>query len=499
MEAELNKTLTGYTVEIPALQVHPWAGSLTLVNATVRQTAHPEPPVLTLPSLFAGVHWRALLHGGVVADFILDSPRLHINLSQFRHEASDKVSLKDKGWQDTLEKIYPLKVNQFRIRNATLTYVDEDTAHPLVLKSTNFLATNVRNIESPDREYPSPIHLDTVVFDGGKLRVDGVANFLAMPQPGIKAEVEVSKIPLQQLKPVTQHANVYVTGGTLAALGDFEYAPKIAQAHLRRVVVDSFTVDYVHIPETAAAEAERIETAKQTAVETTDKPGVLLSVDEVIAQKATLGYVDQTRQPNFRLFMSDAEIDLHGLSNRADAGPMHLTMNGVFMGSGSSRLDVSLQPRREHPDIDLAVQIEPTQMTTMNDLLRTYGNFDVVDGEFSLYTQLRIKEGRVDGYIKPLFTDMKIYDRRQDRGKPFFHQIYEGIVGGVAGLLENRSKRVATQVTISGPSEKPNTSTWEVIGNLLYNAYVKSILPGFERSVQEATQSTEPAPPPVAQ
>jgi hypothetical protein len=203
MEAELNRTLTGYKVQIPELQVHPWAGSLTLVNATVRQTAHPEPPVLTLPSLFAGVHWRALLHGGVVADFILDSPRLHINLSQFQHEASDKVSLKDKGWQDTLEKIYPLKVNRFQIRNATLTYVDEDTAHPLVLKSTNFLATNVRNIESPDREYPSPIHLDAAVFDGGKLRVDGAANFLVVPQPGIKAEVEVSKIPLQQLKPVT--------------------------------------------------------------------------------------------------------------------------------------------------------------------------------------------------------------------------------------------------------------------------------------------------------
>jgi hypothetical protein len=260
--------------------------------------------------------------------------------------------------------------------------------------------------------------------------------------------------------------------------------------------VDSVTVDYVHSPETAAAEAERVDTAKQAAVEATDKPGVLLSVDEVIAQKATLGYVDQTRQPNFRLFMSDAEIDLHGLSNRADAGPMHLTMNGVFMGSGSSRLDVSLQPRREHPDIDLAVQIEPTQMTTMNDLLRTYGNFDVVGGEFSLYTQLRIKEGRIDGYIKPLFTNMKVYDRRQDRDKPFFHQIYEGLVGGVAGLLENRSKRVATEVTISGPSEAPKTSTWQVVGNLLYNAFVKSILPGFERSVEEASQSTDtPAPP----
>lgn len=499
IESELNQTVTGYTVSIPTLRFQPWSFSLTLVDASVRQAAHPEPPVLTLPSLFAGVHWRALLHGRLVADFLLDSPHLHINLPQLEHEASDKVPLKDKGWQDTLEKIYPLKVNQFRIRNATLTYVDDDTEHPLVLRQTNFLATNVRNIESPDRAYPSPIHLDAVVFDGGRLRVDGAANFLAVPQPGIKAEVEVSKVPLRHLKPVTQHANVYVTGGTLAALGEVEFAPKIEQAHLHRVTVDDVTVDYVHSPETAAAEAEHVDKTERTAGEVTDKPGVLLAVDQVVVKNATFGYVDQTRQPNFRLFVAKAGVDLQGVSNRADAGPMHLTMDGAFMGSGATRVDVSLQPRRSHPDLDLAVDIEPTQMTTMNNLLRTYGNFDVVAGEFSFYSQLHIKEGRIDGYVKPLFTGLKVYDRRQDRDKPLFQQIYEGLVGGVAGLLENRSRRVATQVTVSGPSEAPQTSTWEVLSNLLYNAYVKSIVPGFEHSVREASQSPETTAPPAGQ
>ena len=49
-------------------------------------------------------------------------------------------------------------------------------------------------------------------------------------------------------------------------------------------------------------------------------------------------------------------------------------------------------------------------MRTMNELLRAYGKFDVTGGWFSLYTQLRIKDRQITGYIKPLFRDMDVYD-----------------------------------------------------------------------------------------
>ena len=61
-------------------------------------------------------------------------------------------------------------------------------------------------------------------------------------------------------------------------------------------------------------------------------------------------------------------------------------------------------------------------MRAMNNLLRAYGNFDVTAGLFSLYSELSVKNGRVEGYIKPLFKDMKVYDARQDHEKSLFHQ-----------------------------------------------------------------------------
>jgi hypothetical protein len=117
----------------------------------------------------------------------------------------------------------------------------------------------------------------------------------------------------------------------------------------------------------------------------------------------------------------------------------------------------------------------------MNKLLRAYGDFDVVQGFFSVYTEFRVKNGAVRGYVKPLFKELDVYDPRQDREKGLFQKVYEGLVGGVSELLENIPRdEVATKADISGRLENPQASTWQVLVTLVQNAFFQSILPGFE-------------------
>ena len=71
---------------------------------------------------------------------------------------------------DALEAIYPLRINHFQITEGQVTYIDDDTKHPLQITHANFVATNIRNVKSPDHTYPSPIHLNAAVFDRGRLR-----------------------------------------------------------------------------------------------------------------------------------------------------------------------------------------------------------------------------------------------------------------------------------------------------------------------------------------
>jgi hypothetical protein len=123
----------------------------------------------------------------------------------------------------------------------------------------------------------------------------------------------------------------------------------------------------------------------------------------------------------------------------------------------------------------------------MNDLLRAYGKFDVIAGNFFMYSEIKIRRGKIDGYMKPLFSDMKVYDQRQDAEKNIFRKLYEGLVGGISGLLENRPREeIATRVPIEGDVEGPEASTWETVVRLIQNAFFKAILPGFEREVSLA-------------
>jgi hypothetical protein len=102
------------------------------------------------------------------------------------HEAADPVAVEDKGWQEALEAIYPLKINEFRVTDGTLTYVDDDPKRPLHVSRAYFLATNIRNVESPDRTYPSPIHLDAVVFERGRLESTGTPTFSPFHMPACR-------------------------------------------------------------------------------------------------------------------------------------------------------------------------------------------------------------------------------------------------------------------------------------------------------------------------
>jgi Domain of Unknown Function (DUF748) len=118
------------------------------------------------------------------------------------------------------------------------------------------------------------------------------------------------------------------------------------------------------------------------------------------------------------------------LSNQFSQGPATARMTAQFMGSGKTVVAATFRPEDEGPDFDLDVRIDDTDMTTMNDLLRAYGKFDVVRGLFSFYSELKVKNQTVNGYIRPLFRDLKAYDRRQDTEKSVFRKLYEKMVGG---------------------------------------------------------------------
>jgi hypothetical protein len=496
METEANRRLTGYTVRIPGLRVHLWNASVEVRGASLVQDENPDPPVIHMEHFVTAVDWRALLHRRNVADLTFDRPTPCLNLRQVRTEAASDVPLKERGWQEALEALaLDLKINRLQIIDGDVTYVDQGPFKPLHVSHVNLNAENIRNIASQEQVYPSPIHLEAVVFDAGSVWLDGRADFLAEPHVGVQAALRLDQVALDYFKPITNRYNLAVRNGSLSLAGNIEYAPTITRLILERVLVHGVALEYLHLPHTAEAEKARAQQTAEAAKQAT-RTSTELRIERLEVVKSTFGFMNQAARPAYRLQLTDTNLTVEHLGNQRRDGPAVARLTGQLMGRGETRLTVSLQPQAGSADMDVTAQIEGADLVRLRDLVRAYGGFDITAGEFSVYSELQMKAGAIDGYVKPLFRGVEVgTDGAAEKG--LRQRVYEGVVGIGAKVLKNRLRgEVATVVPISGRVDRPKVARWETVGSLLQNAFLKPIAPGYEptrslkRELPAATQGS---------
>jgi len=485
LERQMNSKVEGYSFRLGKLDFHPFGFAIDLENLVVTQNSAPDPPVASIQKWHASMEWTALLWGRLVNNQRFVKPVLHITTTQAKKEAEDEIPVEKRGWQDAVEAVYPFKINEIVIEDGEITYLDEATPPRTIhIGNVNLTATNIRNVRSKDREYPSTIHLEGELFDKGKLLIEGHADFMQEPIPGINAEFHLGATPIEDLRPLLGRINLQLRKGTLAGEGAIEYSPKVKIVQLKKLEVDGVQLDYVHSPKTQMAEKERTHKAYETGKELTEHEEIVILVDHLKMTNCNFGYVNQSTVPPYRVFLTQVNMELENFSNQLTAGVSTLKLRSKFMDSGNTLVTGVIRPNGGSPDFTMAVKIEDVRMETMNDIWRAYGKFDVTYGLFSFYSELTIKNKTIQGYVKPLFKDVVVYDPQQDRKKGTLRKMYEAVLGDLAVLLENPQRQeVATKTPVSGNMENPQTDLIETVLRLVQNAFFKAILPGLERNI----------------
>ena len=480
VEAQMNASLKGYKVRIGKLHFNPIGLSVDLVDWVLVQEANPDPPVASIPRLHASVQWMAILRGHLVSDFRFDHPSLYLDFRKAQAEAKDPTPVHKKGWQEAALAVYPLKINLLRIDDGEVTYVEPGPIQPVHITGLQFRANNIRNVHSKAGVYPSPVHVAATIVDTAKLRIDGDADFFAEPTAAIKTDFALDGLRLDWLEPILHHYDVDVRRGTLSARGQIEYAPTVKTARLTDASVDRADIAYVKRRGDQPTAGEK---AAKVSAKVTQQPSVAVRVDRIKIADSKLDYRNETADPAVDLFVSDCNVTLTDFSNVAgapDATPGKATVTAKFMGSGDTHVDASFQPRKDRTDFQVALRIDDTDVTTMNDLWRAYGGFDMQAGTFAFYSELQVREGRIDGYVKPIFRDLKILSPSEK--EPLPKKIYEGIVAGAGKILTNPPHdQIATKTDLSGPLANPHASILQITGNLVRNAFFNAILPGLDR------------------
>jgi hypothetical protein len=383
-------------------------------------------------------------------------------------------------WQARITELFPITIKEASVQNGEVIYRPRVDGGAIRIHDLDVTASNIRNRPPVAQDFPSDIRVAARLEKSSRITLEGRADFFAQPLPGVDAQVQVEDLRLAGLRDVAEPFNVQLRQGRLDLSGRVTYAKAQAKLLLDRVLLENAKIDYVHRPESAGKETARAKQVGKKAQQAQRDSAVQIRIGHGQVLNSEMGFVNKAASPDYRVFLADINAEMDNVSTKPEEGTGAVKVTGTFMGSGPTVVMGTFRPEKPAPDFDLKVKIVKTKVTALNDVLRAYGNVDTHGGVFAFFSELSVRDNQIDGYVKPLLRDVEVYDPEKDKDKGLTQKLYQAVVGGVLGLLENRPRdEGATKTDVSGELEDPQASTWQIIGNLVQNAFFKAILPGF--------------------
>lgn len=188
-----------------------------------------------------------------------------------------------------------------------------------------------------------------------------------------------------------------------------------------------------------------------------------------------VAYRDFESDPEVNISLDNLWVEATNFSNVEDRKErLPSTINGSATSIGGGKLNITAKANvlKKIPDFDLNASFEGVSLPALNDFAKAYSNLDFEKGIFNVYTEMAVSDGILEGYIKPIMTDVKILDVKEDSDN-LLTLAWEGVAGALMNIFKNQPKdQFATQVPLQGDLNNPDTSIWPAIGNIFKNAFV---------------------------
>jgi hypothetical protein len=217
-----------------------------------------------------------------------------------------------------------------------------------------------------------------------------------------------------------------------------------------------------------------------------------LQINRLTIEEGKVVFYDFTTKPKVDLSLSNVHLIAENLNNakeQNDLLPSKVFIRATSIGGGNLEINMRINVLKEVPDLDMDMKFENVDLIALNDFFEAYAKIDIEKGDFNLYSEVAVKEGNINGYVKPLLNNLKVVDWKEDKEKPI-KLVWESIVGGVAEIFENQPEnQFATRVPLKGNISNVETSFWPTLWNIFRNAFVEA----FARNTDDTITISTPA------
>lgn len=188
-------------------------------------------------------------------------------------------------------------------------------------------------------------------------------------------------------------------------------------------------------------------------------------------------YLDYHASPAVDVFLKDIEVHATNLGNVNDenkALPSSVSLYATTIGGGIIDGHLDLNILNVHPDFDMVLEMDRVDLVALNKFTEAYANFTFEGGLLYASSEIAMKNGIFEGYLKPIFENVEVIDL-QDEDSSFLRKAWEVVVGAAFKIFENpREDQVATRVPFEGDVTGANVRIIPTIFNVFRNAFIEA-------------------------
>ncbi|GAB3642251.1 DUF748 domain-containing protein [Spirosoma arcticum] len=193
-------------------------------------------------------------------------------------------------------------------------------------------------------------------------------------------------------------------------------------------------------------------------------------------------------QPRADLSLQNLNAEIRNIRNVVDQGkklPSPVVASGDVPGyGGKMTFSANMNLLKQLPDFDYNLRFTDVQLVKVNPLARAYANLDFERGTMSVFSEMAMLNGKLNGYLKPLTKEMKIFKLDENEGRSVGKFFTELLAQAGTAVLKNQKKdQVATRIPLNGTIENIKTAVWPTLFGVLRNAYIEAFRGEFDNNI----------------
>jgi hypothetical protein len=220
-----------------------------------------------------------------------------------------------------------------------------------------------------------------------------------------------------------------------------------------------------------------------------------ITINRLQVNDGKFAYLDLNKQHPTNLHIDRMQLTALNLANvqkTADPLPSQVSLSGISIGNGHLKLDMKVNVLKDIPDFDMGMQLTGANLLSLNGFFEANAKMDVERGSIDIFSKLKLKDGEMDGYVKPFIKDLKVLDVKKDIKKKggALRVVKKAVVSLFAKAVTNpKTKKIATVIPVKGNVKDPKTSGWATFVGVLKNAFIHA----FHESLTNEIKYQQPA------